>query len=59
VPYRVADFLLGSFPRFCTFDAFLRLAMIDPLVLRNDTTVQVAARYQTRVITDFSLSATA
>jgi hypothetical protein len=27
---RVADFLLGSFPRFCTFDAFLRLAMIDP-----------------------------
>jgi hypothetical protein len=28
----------------------LRLAMIDPLVLRDDTTVQVAARYQTRVI---------
>jgi hypothetical protein len=38
---------LGSFPRFCTFDAFLRLAMIAPLVLGNDTTVQVAARYQT------------
>ena len=53
---RVADFLLGIFPRFCTFDAFLRLAMIDPpLVLRNDTTVQVAARYQTRVITRFQL----
>jgi hypothetical protein len=29
--------------------------MIDPLVLRNDTTVQVAARYQTRVITRFQL----
>ena len=23
-------FPLGSFPRFCTFDAFLRLATIDP-----------------------------
>jgi hypothetical protein len=41
---------LRSFARFCTFDAFLRLAMIDPLVLRNDTTVQPAASYQTRVI---------
>jgi hypothetical protein len=29
---RVADFLLGSFPRFCTFDRFLRLATVDPLV---------------------------
>jgi hypothetical protein len=28
---RVAEFPLGSFPRFCTFDRFLRLAMIDPL----------------------------
>jgi hypothetical protein len=28
--------------------------MIDPLVLRNDTTVQVAARYQTRVITGYA-----
>jgi len=46
---------LGSFPRFCTFDRFLRLAMIAPLMLRNDTTVQVAARYQTRVITRFQL----
>jgi hypothetical protein len=46
---------LSSFPRFCTFDAFLRLAMMDLLVLRNDTTVQVAARYQTRVITRFQL----
>jgi hypothetical protein len=27
---RLADFPLGSFPRFCTFDAFLRLAMIAP-----------------------------
>jgi hypothetical protein len=44
---RFAEFALRSFARFCTFDAFLRLAMIDPLVLRNDTTVQVAARYQT------------
>jgi hypothetical protein len=34
---------LRSFARFCTFDAFLRLAMIAPLVLRHDTTVQVAA----------------
>ena len=30
---RVAEFPLGSFPRFCTFDPFLRLAMIDPPVL--------------------------
>jgi hypothetical protein len=52
---RLAEFPLRSFARFCTFDAFLRLAMIDPLVLRNDTTVQVAARYQTRVITRFPL----
>jgi hypothetical protein len=28
---RLAEFPLGSFPRFCTFDRFLRLAMIDPL----------------------------
>ena len=35
---------LRSFARFCTFDAFLRLAMIDPLVLRHDTAVQLAAR---------------
>jgi hypothetical protein len=28
--------------------------MIDPLVLRNDTTAQVAARYQTRVITGYA-----
>ena len=41
---------LCRFARFCTFARFLRLAMIDPLVLRDDTTVQVAARYQTRVI---------
>jgi hypothetical protein len=34
---RVAEFPLGSFPRFCTFARFLRLAMITPLVLRNDT----------------------
>jgi hypothetical protein len=27
---RLAEFRLGSFPRFCTFDCFLRLAMIDP-----------------------------
>jgi hypothetical protein len=34
---RLAEFPLGSFPRFCTFDRFLRLAMIDPpwLVFRN------------------------
>jgi hypothetical protein len=30
---RVAEFPLGSFPRFCTFDPFLRLAMIEPPVL--------------------------
>jgi hypothetical protein len=34
---RVAEFPLGSFPRFCTFARFLRLAMIAPLVLHNDT----------------------
>jgi hypothetical protein len=49
---------LRSFPRFCTFDAFLRLAMIAPLVLCNDTTVQVAARYQTRVINRSQLERT-
>ena len=27
---RLAEVPLGSFPRFCTFDAFLRLAMIAP-----------------------------
>jgi hypothetical protein len=33
---RLAEFPLRSFARFCTFDAFLRLAMIDPwLVLRS------------------------
>jgi hypothetical protein len=35
---RLAEFPLCSFARFCTFDAFLRLAMIVPLVwfvLRN------------------------
>ena len=47
---RLTDLPLGSFPRFCTFDPFLRLAMIAPLVSRNDTTVQVAASYRTRVI---------
>jgi hypothetical protein len=30
---RLADFPLGSFARFCTFDAFLRLATIDTPVL--------------------------
>ena len=30
---RLAEFPLRSFARFCTFDAFLRLAMIDPLWL--------------------------
>jgi hypothetical protein len=29
---RLAEFPLRSFARFCTFDAFLRLAMIAPLV---------------------------
>jgi hypothetical protein len=52
---RLAELPLRSFARFCTFDAFLRLAMITPLVLRNDTTVQVATRCQTRVITRFQL----
>jgi hypothetical protein len=41
---------LAAVPLRSTFDTFLRLAMIAPLVLRNDTTVQVAASYQTRVI---------
>jgi len=30
---RLAEFPLRSFVRFCTFDAFLRLAMIEPLWL--------------------------
>jgi hypothetical protein len=29
---RLAEFPLRNFARFCTFDPFLRLAMIDPLV---------------------------
>ena len=36
---------LRSFARFCTFDAFLRLAMKStPWLLRNDTTVQSLPR---------------
>ena len=27
---RLGEVRFGSFPRFCTFDRFLRLAMIDP-----------------------------
>ena len=30
---RLAEFPLRSFARFCTFDAFLRLAMIAPVIL--------------------------
>jgi hypothetical protein len=30
---RLAELPLRSFARFCTFDAFLRLAMIDPLLV--------------------------
>jgi hypothetical protein len=30
---RVADFPLGSFPRRCTFDPCLRLAMIAPVLV--------------------------
>jgi hypothetical protein len=48
---------LRSFGRFCTFDAFLRFAMIAPLVLRNDTTVKVPASDQTRVINRSQLGA--
>jgi CspA family cold shock protein len=33
----LAEFALRSFPRLSTFDPFLRLAMIAPLVLANDT----------------------
>jgi hypothetical protein len=50
---RLAEFPLGSFPRFCTFDPFLRLAMIDPPglvrapMLDQKTTGQVRATYQT------------
>jgi hypothetical protein len=29
---RLADFPFGSFPRFCTFEAFLRLAIDCPLL---------------------------
>ena len=34
---RLAEFPLGSFPRFCTFARFLRFAMIALLMLRNST----------------------
>ena len=47
---RLAEFALRSLARPCTFDRFLRLAMITPFGLREDTTVHVAASYQTRVI---------
>jgi len=48
----LAEAPLGSFPRFCTFDRFLRLAMIDPLfwlVLRKALMPdhKVPATYQT------------
>jgi hypothetical protein len=33
---RVFEFPLRSFARFCTFDHFLRLAMIDPLLVVSD-----------------------
>jgi hypothetical protein len=47
-------FPLGSFPRFCTFDRFLRLAMIVPLVgilgipLRN--TYLIVSLFQSKVL---------
>ena len=41
---RVAEFPLRRFARLGSFPRFLRLAMIDPLLLHNDTTVQLAAR---------------
>jgi hypothetical protein len=53
---RLAEFPLRSFARFCTFDFFLRLAMIAPwagFLLRNPIDVgskdnrQVPATYQT------------
>jgi hypothetical protein len=34
---RLAEFPLRSFPPFCTFDCFLRLAMIAPLSDQNTT----------------------
>jgi hypothetical protein len=49
---RLAEFALRSLARLCTFDPFLRLAMIDPpfwLMLRNALTLdhRVPATYQT------------
>ena len=41
---RLAEFPLGSFPRFCTFDFFLRLGMIGPgclFLVDQKTTSQV------------------
>jgi hypothetical protein len=58
---RVADDF-PRFARFCTPDRFLGLAMIDPLVLRNDTTVQRSKSQppiKRELSPDFSLSATA
>jgi hypothetical protein len=51
---RLAEFAFRSFAR-CTFDV-LRLAIIVPLV-RHDTTVQVAASYQTQYQQIATLSA--
>jgi hypothetical protein len=48
---------LAGVPFRSTFDAFLRLAMIATLVLRNDTTGQFAAAIKRELSTDRSLSA--
>jgi hypothetical protein len=57
---RVAEFPLRSFPRFCTFDFFLRLAMIAPGLVGSmpdqKTTSQVPATYSNELSPDFSLS---
>jgi hypothetical protein len=41
---RLAEFPLRSFARFCIFDAFLRLAMIDAPVLVSASTLRIDAR---------------
>jgi len=55
---RLAEFPLRSFARFCTFDPFLRFAMIAPLhwCSRNDTTLPLAKSYQTRSYQQTSVS---
>jgi hypothetical protein len=56
---RVAEFPLRRFARLGSFPRFLRLAMIPPGVLRNDTRSHSQPAINRELSTDRSLSATA